>query len=227
MLLVDAAQSLGHIEIDVEAMGIDMLAAPGHKGLLGPLGTGVLYLREGLERLVGPLRQGGTGSQSDEEQQPLALPDKYEAGNHNLPGLAGLAAGAEFLLAEGVHTVAAREQELTRFLWEGLAEIEGVRLHGPVPDVPALDGLRPPVESPQRVGVVSATLSGYDPHEVASMLHMLAGVECRAGLHCASRIHRRLGTAAEGTLRFSPGYATTEDDLSKTLDALKQIAHAH
>ena len=176
MFLVDAAQTLGHVPIDVERLEIDLLASPGHKGLLGPLGTGVLYIRPDLERQLEPLRYGGTGTQSDEDLQPDELPDKYEPGNHNLPGLAGLASAAEFLLARTVETVLEHHQQLTSRLIEGLQEFDSLTIHGP--------------KSPSnRTSVISVSHDSYDPQELAALLEASHGIQSRAGLHCAPKMH--------------------------------------
>lgn len=213
-LLVDAAQSAGHIPIDVEQLHVDLLAAPGHKGLLGPLGTGILYVAPELERELLPLRQGGTGTRSEDDVQPDSLPDKYEAGNHNLPGLAGLAAAAAWIRQRGVESLAQHERALVVRLLDGLAQIDGVRLFGPR-DVQA------------RVGVVSFTLDGYDPQEAAALLDAQFRIQTRAGLHCAPRMHRHLGTlAGGGTVRISTGPFVAPEDIDAAVQAVREIDQA-
>jgi cysteine desulfurase family protein len=182
LYLVDAAQSLGHVPVNAKAMCADLLAAPGHKGLLGPLGTGVLYIRPGIEHDVQPLRRGGTGSQSDEDRQPGVLPQKYEPGNHNLVGLAGLSAATKFLLAETVESIEAHHAEVGRRLIDGLKQIDGITLHGPQS------------MSAKRTSVVSITVEGYDPQELAAILEQTHNLQCRAGFQCAPRMHEALGT---------------------------------
>jgi selenocysteine lyase/cysteine desulfurase len=210
--LVDAAQSLGHVPIDVSRLDADLLAAPGHKGLLGPLGTGVLYIRPGVERELQPLRYGGTGSQSEEDRQPEQLPDKYEPGNHNLPGLAGLAAAADFLRAETVEAMEAHHANLAARLLTGLHEIDGLTIHGPQSAI-------------GRTSVVSFTIEGYEPQELAAVLEAACHIQCRAGLHCAPRMHAALGTTAGGgTVRFSPGFATTVEEIDAVVAGLQEIA---
>src|SRR5262249_46666859 len=130
--LVDAAQSMGHVPLDVRTFEVDLMAAPGHKGLLGPLGTGVLYMQSGIEHELKSFRCGGTGTQSDEDRQPDVLPDKYEPGNHNLPGLAGLGAAVEFLRNETVDAIHAHHTKLVSRLLGGFREIESVHIHGPL-----------------------------------------------------------------------------------------------
>jgi cysteine desulfurase family protein len=210
--LVDAAQSLGHVPVDVGQLDVDLLAAPGHKGLLGPLGTGVLCIRPGVERQLQPLRCGGTGSQSEEDRQPDQLPDKYEPGNHNLPGLAGLAAATDFLRAETIEAVHAHHTELTARLLEGLGDVPGLTIHGPQ-------------STANRSSVVSITVEGYDPQELAAMLDASQHIQCRAGLHCAPRMHEALGTTAGGgTLRLSPGHATTIEEIDTVIAALAEVS---
>jgi selenocysteine lyase/cysteine desulfurase len=211
-MLLDAAQSLGHVPIDVANLGLDVLAAPGHKGLLAPLGTGILYIRQGVERELRPLRYGGTGTQSDEDRQPDQLPEKYEPGNHNLVGLAGLVASTEFLRDESVEEIASHHRRLTVRLLEGLDDIGGVTIYGP-----RLAG--------DRTSVVSITVEGYDPQELAAILEASQGIQCRAGLHCAPRMHAALGTtAAGGTLRLSAGFATTVEEIDTVVAAIGEIA---
>ena len=208
--LVDAAQSLGHVPVSVDELQADLLAAPGHKGLLGPLGTGVLYIRPGLEAELLSARQGGTGSRSDEDRQPDFLPDKFEAGNHNVPGLVGLAAAVAWLEAKGVTALHDHEQRLSQRLRNGLQNIPRIKLHG---------------TANQTVGVVSITIEGYDPQEAAALLDASFGVQTRAGLHCAPLMHRALGTIETGgTIRFSIGAFNTTEDIDAAIAAVKEIA---
>lgn len=206
--LVDAAQSLGHEPLDVRTSHISLLAAPGHKGLLGPLGVGLLYVAPGWEDELRPLLLGGTGINSDEETPPKELPARYEAGNLNVPALAGLAAGLGWLANHDDSP-----QHATRSLMEGLIELPGVTLYGPPCDEP-------------RAPVVSFTLDGYDPQEVAAVLAS-AQIECRAGLHCAPRMHQALGVAdCGGTIRLSPGHETTDAENTQTIQLLEQLAQS-
>jgi cysteine desulfurase/selenocysteine lyase len=210
--LVDAAQSLGHVPIDVRTFEVDLMAAPGHKGLLGPLGTGVLYIRPGVELELKPLRCGGTGSQSDEDRQPDVLPDKFEPGNHNLVGLAGLAAATDFLRTETIEAIHAHHTKLVTRLLNGLHQIEAIRIHGPL-------------STTTRTSVVSITVDGYAPQELGAALESAFGIQCRAGFQCAPRMHESLGTTtAGGTLRFSPGYSTTLEDIDFVISALQEVA---
>lgn len=213
--IVDAAQTLGELPVDVENLSCDLLAAPGHKGLLGPLGTGVLYVRPGVENRLMSIRSGGTGSQSSSTLQPKTMPDKFEAGNLNVPGIVGLGAGVRWLLARGAASV--REQGMRQMerLTAGLIGLPGVRLFGPR-------------EVSRRVGVVSLSIDGYDPQEAAAVLAGGFGIESRAGLHCAPLMHKALGTdAAGGTLRLSVGPFTTDAHIDAALEALHSIANIH
>jgi selenocysteine lyase/cysteine desulfurase len=210
-VLVDAAQSLGHVPINVAELPIDMLASSGHKGLLGPLGTGVLYVREGLDEDLSPLRQGGTGTRSEVDRQPSELPEKYESGNLNAPGIIGLGAGVRWLLERGIAAQRKHELELMRRLDEGLRALPGVHVYGPA----AIE---------QRVGVVSVTLNGYDPQELALVLDSACRVQVRAGLHCAPLMHASLGTlAGGGTIRFSLGAFNTSEQIDAALEAMREI----
>lgn len=210
--LVDAAQSLGHVPIDVANVQVDLLAAPGHKGLLGPLGTGVLYIRPGVERALAPLRYGGTGTQSDEDRQPDELPDKYEPGNHNLVGLAGLAASTEYLRNETIEAIYDHHSKITARLVAGLRDIDGITIHGPQ-------------SGRDNASVVSISVEGYDPQELAAILDASHRIQVRAGLHCAPRMHESLGTTASGgTLRLSPGFATSFDEIDRVVGVMQEIA---
>ncbi len=212
LVLVDAAQAVGHVPIDVAQWPVDLLASPGHKGALGPLGTGFLYVAPGVEAHLAPHRQGGTGSHSEIDRQPEELPDKFEAGNLNAPGLCGLAAGARAVLDEGLPQVAQRERNLAQRLREGLRAVRGIRLFGD--DAPD-----------HGVGVVSLTHEAYDPQELAAMLDSSFGIETRAGLHCAPGMHRALGTLATGgTVRFSVGHGVTDEHIDHAVWALSELA---
>jgi cysteine desulfurase / selenocysteine lyase len=208
--LLDAAQSLAHVPIDVSALPCHLLAAPGHKGLLGPLGTGVLYVAPGVEEHLLPLRQGGTGTRSDEDVQPTSLPDRYEAGNLNLSGIAGLEAGVSHVLETGKHFHAHSHALLERLL-AGLNDIVRVRLYGPA-------------SADKRVGVVSLNVADYDPQELAALLDSQWSIQARAGLHCAPRMHASLGTLPRGSLRFSLGHFTTAEQIDAAVAAIIEIA---
>lgn len=222
-LLVDAAQSVGHIPVDMQAMNIDLLAAPGHKGLLGPLGTGVLVMRPGMERLIETSREGGTGSVSELPVHPEEMPDKYEAGSHNTIGIAGLLAGVEYLLERGMHAIAEHERGLSEQFLNGLHTYTGGSL---------LPGLRllGPQGMADRVGVFSVTVDGMTPLELAEQLESRFGVLTRPGLHCAPHAHETMrtdpesvGAAMAGACRFSLGPFLSVQDVKYATDGLSQI----
>jgi cysteine desulfurase family protein len=210
VVLVDAAQSAGHLPVDVEAMGIDLLAFTGHKGLLGPQGTGGLWIREGIE--IPPAFFGGTGGDSDSPDMPALLPDRLEAGSQNGPGIAGLLAGVQWLAEHGAEAVHAREDALKWRLWDALAAIPGVVVHTP-------DTRRVP-----SVGIVTITVDGMDSAAVARRLDAEFGVLVRAGLHCAPESHDILGTGQTGAVRFSVGWATTEAEIEGAAAAVAHVA---
>jgi cysteine desulfurase family protein len=209
LLLVDAAQTAGVLPIDVGAAEIDLLAFPGHKGLLGPTGTGGLYVAPGVR--LRPFRQGGTGTRSEDERMPEELPEALEAGTVNTTGIAGLGAALRVLEARGVAAVRAHEMALTARLLAGLAELPGVRVHGPR-------------DARRQVAVVSVTVDGWEPADLGAALDSAFGVAVRPGLHCAPAAHRTLGTLPSGTVRFSPGFFTTQAELDAALDALRALA---
>lgn len=211
LLLLDAAQTAGVLPIDVGELGIDLLAFPGHKGLLGPTGTGGLYVAP--EVRLTPLRQGGTGTRSEEERQPDALPEALEAGTVNTVGIAGLGAGLRFLQARGLAQIRAHEAALAAQLLAGLADIPGVRVHGPA-------------DPRRQVAVVSITVQGWEPIDLGAALDSAFSVAARPGLHCAPVAHRTLGTFPRGTVRLSPGPFTTEDEIDRALAALRELAGA-
>jgi selenocysteine lyase/cysteine desulfurase len=212
LLLVDAAQTAGQLPIDVTAMNIALLAFSGHKGLLGPTGTGGLLIgpQVAVDDLL-PLIRGGTGSRSEFEEQPDFLPDKYESGTLNAVGLAGLSAGLSWVRERGLDAIRAHEMALTRQLLDGLSAIPGVTLYGPGTPV-------------QQVGVISFTLAGWGVSELAFRLDEDFGVLCRPGLHCAPAAHRTISTFPEGTVRLAPGPCTTSEELETGLAAIRRLA---
>jgi len=207
---VDAAQTAGALPIDVGRMQIDLLAFTGHKSLYGPQGTGGLYIREGLERVVAPLMRGGTGSRSEFEEQPAFMPDRYESGTPNAVGLAGLAAGAGFVAAEGVDAVRRHEEALTGIFLAGIGGLTGVTVYGPK-------------AASRRVPVVSFAIAGLDPAAAAFMLDERFGILSRPGLHCAPAAHRTIGTAPAGTVRFSFGRFNTEAEILAAVEAVDRL----
>ncbi|MBM4076209.1 MAG: aminotransferase class V-fold PLP-dependent enzyme, partial [Planctomycetes bacterium] len=220
LMIVDAAQSAGHVPIDFSQLPIDLLACPGHKGLLGPLGTGIVALRPGLEKVLDCYRFGGTGSFSEDDRQPEGLPDRYESGNMNVPGIVGLNSGLGFLFKETIPTLRSREIELTQRLIQGLQSCPSVTVYGhPV------HGKR--TDEDNWVGVVSFNFESIEPQEGASILDESFEIQSRAGLHCAPGVHRWLGTIDRGgTIRFSIGHFTTSDEIDRAIEAVRQIATA-
>jgi cysteine desulfurase family protein len=214
LFLVDAAQTAGHVPIDLRALPVDVLACSGHKGLLGPLGTGLLYVRPGLEERLVPLRQGGTGTQSEQPIQPLSMPDRYESGNHNAPGLVGLEAALAWIEEQTLEELQRHDRELTARLLEGLGEVGAVSVYGPAAEA-------------ERVGVVSLNINGLSPQDAATILEQEFGIEVRAGLHCAPMTHACLGTLpAGGTVRLSLGPFTTAEHIDAAVSAVREIAGA-
>ena len=209
LLLVDAAQTGGVLPMNLDELGADFVAFSGHKGLLGPQGTGALYVRD--PALLEPLILGGTGSRSDSPAQPDFLPDKFESGTPNMPGLAGLGAAARFLQTKGVAGVRKREQALTQILLDGLGEMKKVTVYGPR-------------DASLQVGVVSVNVGDLDPGQAALRLEKECGIVTRSGLHCAPWAHETIGTLKRGTLRLSIGWATTRADAERALAALHEIA---
>lgn len=210
-LCIDAAQTAGVIPIGMEAMDIGLLAFTGHKSLYGPQGTGGLVLGEGYGRMIEPLMYGGTGSRSEFEVQPDFLPDKFESGTPNTIGIAGLGAGIDFIERTGMDAIRAHEKDLTARLLDGLGSIDGVRIFGPC-------------DPKRQTAVVSFILEGMSPSELALALDQDYGIMARSGLHCAPSAHRTIGTFPEGTIRLSPGYFTTREDIEYTIEAVAALA---
>ncbi|MBM4353429.1 MAG: aminotransferase class V-fold PLP-dependent enzyme [Deltaproteobacteria bacterium] len=213
-VLVDAAQTAGCIPIDLERDGLDFLAFTGHKGLYGPQGTGGFVLSERVDpRHVRPLMTGGTGSRSEHTVHPDFLPDRFEAGTPNSVGLAGLAAGVRFVLEKGVDEIRRHEEMLVARLAAGLADIDGVTLHGMA---------RPG----ERTCTLSFCMRGIATSDVALRLDEEFAVLARAGLQCAPLAHRTLATFPEGTVRFSPGFFNTSEEMDAAVKAVATLAAA-
>jgi len=212
LFLVDAAQTAGAYPVDVEESNIDLLAFTGHKSLYGPQGTGGLVIGNRInEKELTPLKEGGTGSRSEFEEQPEFLPDRFESGTPNGVGIAGLLAGVQFVLKRGVESIRRHEIALFDMLAEGLKDIPRVTLYGS-------ENRR------ERIATLSFTMAGLPPSEVAIQLEKKFKVLCRPGLHCAPSAHRTIGTFPEGTIRLSIGAFNTEEDIRKALDAVAQIS---
>ena len=214
LYLIDAAQTVGHVPIDVVDLRADMVAFPGHKALLGPLGTGAIYLRDGVEDVLRPLKEGGTGSKSETPLQPEFLPDKFESGSHNAVGIAGLKAGVGYVLERGVDALRLHEEQLCRTFMEKTADVTGLTVYGPR-------------DVSKRVGVFSVSVEGYSPAELAGILEQQFGLLTRPGLHCAPFAHEAIGTLDRGgTTRFSFGAFLTVDDVLYAADSLVAVAQA-
>jgi len=205
---IDASQAYGHRPLSMRDIAADFVCFPGHKGLLGPTGTGVMYAAPGFD--PEPLIRGGTGSVSESEVMPNFMPDRYEAGTANTVGLAGLLASTTFVMHHGIEAIARREHELTTRLLDGFSQLPGIRLYGPAMGV-------------ARAPVVSLTLDTISVSDIARELDR-RDIAIRAGLHCAPAAHRSLGTfEGGGTIRFSPGYFTTDEEIDAAIAAVEEI----
>ncbi|NMA68032.1 MAG: aminotransferase class V-fold PLP-dependent enzyme, partial [Desulfitobacterium sp.] len=208
LFMVDSAQTAGSFEIDVDNMNIDLLVFAGHKGLLGPQGTGGLYIRPDLQ--LDTLKEGGTGSNSESPLQPEESPERYESGTLNTPGLAGLGKGVEYILEVGLEKIREKEKKLTLELMKGIMEIPGTKIYGL--------GLKV-----ERAPVVSFNIEGKEPSQLAYLLDQVYEIASRPGLHCAPDAHRILGTFPYGALRLSPSYFNTSQEIEKCLVAISEL----
>jgi len=211
LLLVDAAQSVGHLDLNVKECNIDLLAFSGHKGPFGPPGVGVLYI--GPRVNLDTIREGGTGSFSENETQPEKLPDRFESGTMNSVGICGLGAGLQFILDTGLAKIIAHERKLMESLIFGLNPVPGVTLY-------------PAGTHVDQVPVLSFNITGYEPGEVAAILDQAFDIKVRAGLHCAPAAHKTLGTFPRGTVRISPGFFNTEAEIEQVVRAISKIARS-
>jgi len=209
IFMIDAAQTAGVCEIDVDNDFIDMLAFTGHKGPLGPTGTGGLYVGEGVN--LEPWREGGTGFEPASLSQPEEIPFKLESGTPNIVGIAGLRAGIEYVLSRGIHTIRKHEQKLTDKLIHSLKDDPRFILYGTT-------------DISKKVGILSMNVKGFKPAEVGAILDQSFDTAVRPGLHCAPFAHQVLGTFPDGTVRISPGYFNTEKDIDQLVIALHKIA---
>lgn len=205
LFILDASQSAGVQDIDVEKMNIDILCFTGHKSLFGPMGTGGIYLREGVE--IMPIMEGGSGSQSQLRRHPQNMPDVLEYGTANAPAIAALGAGVDFIMETGVENIRKHEEEITSVFREGVKGIEGIKVYGPDKGAP----------------VVTINIEGVDPAEVSALLDEEYGISTRPGMHCAPLAHKSIGTYETGAVRFSFGYFNTEEEISYALNALREI----
>ncbi len=210
--LVDAAQSIGHVPLDVQELGADFVAFPGHKGLMGPLGTGAIYIKPGAEKLCKTMKEGGTGTISEQAFQPQTMPDKYEIGSHNAIGLAGLSAGVAWLLEQGVENIRLHDEQLCRLFLELTDDIPELKVYGPR-------------ELQHRAGVFSVNIPGISPQELAEKLENddESAILTRPGVHCAPLAHQTIGTHPTGTCRLSFGPFTTEDHIRKSAEILGKM----
>ncbi len=209
IFMVDAAQTAGRYPLDVQTYNIDLLAFSGHKGLFGSPGTGTLYIGERVD--LDSLREGGTGSHSEREEQPTTLPYKFESGTVNSVGIAGLGAGLKFIFKEGMERILAHEESLTEQLLEGLSQTPCVTVYG------AGDGA-------EQAPIVSFTVDGVEPGEVGAILDQSFDIKARSGLHCTPAVHKTLGSFPQGTIRLSPGYFNTVEEIDFALEAIRKIA---
>ena len=209
LLIVDASQTAGAVPIDMEKMYIDILCFTGHKGLMGPQGTGGLCIREGVE--IAPWRVGGTGVHSYDREQPGEYPTRLEAGTLNGHGLAGLSAALDFLEEVGVETVEEREHAMMERFYRGVSGIEGVTVYGDF-------------TQPRRSAIVTLNIRDFDSSAVADELSEVYGIATRPGAHCAPRMHQALGTTEQGAVRFSFSWFTTEEEVDAAIRAVREIA---
>ena len=209
LFLLDAAQTAGILPVDVIEQNIDLLAFTGHKALMGPQGTGGLYVRPGL--YVRTLKEGGTGALSEHLEHPDFMPDHLESGTPNTPGIAGLLAGVRFVMETGLEAIRQRELQTTRLLMDGLADVSGITLYGPA-------------DIHLRTAVIPFNIAGIDCGELSLHLDHEFGIITRAGLHCAPLAHRTIGTLEAGACRISPGFFTTEREVEAVIRAVAQIA---
>lgn len=208
LYLVDAAQGAGVIPIDAEGMSIDLLVFSGHKGLLGPQGTGGLYVRENIP--IKPIIQGGTGSFSDQMTQPSVFPDILESGTLNVPGIVGLGKGVSFILEAGINNIYTKKQQLLKKLFSEIEKEERITIYSPSPE--------------QNSGILALSVEDMDSSEVGYLLNKSFGICARNGLHCAPYAHQALGTRDKGLVRLSPGYFNSENEIDLTAKALQRIA---
>lgn len=209
LFLLDASQSAGILETDLEKLGADVICFTGHKGLFGPQGTGGLCVRKGVE--ITPLLSGGSGIRSFQRRHPQEMPARLEAGTLNAHGLAGLAAGIDFVLEKGIGTIRQREQALVRRFQEGIRELPQIRIYG---DPMAED----------HTGVISFNIGEYDSALVSDELWVRFGIASRPGAHCAPRMHEALGTKEQGVVRFSFSWFNTEEEIDAGIAAVRALA---
>lgn len=209
LFLVDASQTAGVFPIDVQNMGIDILCFTGHKSLLGPQGTGGLYVREGI--VVRPLKSGGSGVMTYRKSHPQEMPTALEAGTQNGHGIVGLGAAVNYILNTGMDTIRKREQMLARRFYEGVRDIPGMKFYGDL-------------DARERCPIVTLNLGEYDSSQVADELFVTYGISTRPGAHCAPLMHQALGTVEQGAVRFSFSHYNTEAEVDAAIAALRELA---
>lgn len=209
LFMVDGAQGAGHMDLDVKKNHIDILAVPGHKGLMGPQGTGLLYVRKGVK--MSPLIAGGTGSRSKDEEQPEDFPEGYEAGTLNSPGIIALGAAAGMINKIGVKAIEEHERKLTEKLQRGLAAINGITIYGPE-------------DTHKKTAVVAFNIGSLDCETAAGLLNDRYAIAVRAGFHCSGKAHETIGTGDTGCIRMCPGFYTSEKDIDTVISAVTEIA---
>lgn len=210
LFLVDAAQSAGALPIDLKELPVDMMAFAGHKSLLGPQGTGFLYVREGLDLI--PLKDGGTGTESKNTKQPHSFPEGYEAGTVNSPGIVGLGESVKYVQSIGVNAIRQWEEYITDILYSELRNMKHITLYGPE-------------NAEEKTAIITLNVKGMECEEVAFILNKDHQIAARSGFHCAPYAHKVIGTYSTGAVRLSPGAFTTQDEISKTIDAFNRIGN--
>ena len=209
LLIVDASQTAGSVPIDMEAMGIDVLCFTGHKGLMGPQGTGGLCVREDVE--IRPWKVGGSGVHSYSKTQPEDYPTRLEAGTLNSHGIMGLSAALDFIQATGVDTIGRHERALMRRFYDGVSAIDGVTVYGDF-------------SREERGAIVTLNIRDYDSGEISDVLSQSYDIATRPGAHCAPRMHQALGTVEQGAVRFSFSWFNTEEEVDAAITAVRELA---
>lgn len=209
LFIVDASQSAGCLDIDMERMQIDILCFTGHKGLMGPQGTGGLCIREGVE--IHPFKRGGSGIHSYDREQPVSYPTRLEAGTLNSHGIAGLSAAVDYIRKIGIHMIQEKEQELMWRFYDGIHNIPGITIYGDF-------------STKNRAAILSLNIKGYDSGTVSDILSEEYDIATRSGAHCAPRMHQALGTVEIGAVRFSFSWFNTREEVDTAIEAIREIA---
>lgn len=209
LFIVDASQSAGCLDVDMERMQIDILCFTGHKGLMGPQGTGGLCIREGVE--IRPFKRGGSGIHSYDREQPVSYPTRLEAGTLNSHGIAGLSAAVDYIRKIGIHMIQEKEQELMWRFYDGIHNIPGITIYGDF-------------STKNRAAILSLNIKGYDSGTVSDILSEEYDIATRSGAHCAPRMHQALGTVETGAVRFSFSWFNTREEVDIAIEAIREIA---